>query len=111
MEKKTASGDIQAHCAVFSSQQKLKDCMETKYAQGCLLCNQLKVRVSGGFDGSVRDRRARRKTGMLFCFRNRPFLFSLLVPTEYMPTSDLLPLTPESGRESETETATDLKSS
>lgn len=72
--------------------------METKHPRGCFLCNQLKVRVSGGFNGSVRDRRARRIKGMLFCPRNRPFRLRLLAPTEYMPTSDLLPLTPERER-------------
>lgn len=47
------------------------------------------------FNGSVHDRRAQRKKGMLFCSRNRPFHSRLLAPTAYMPMSDLLPLTPE----------------
>lgn len=75
------------------------------------LCNQLKARVSGGFNGSVRDHGARRKKGMLFCSRNRPFHLRLLAPTEYMPTRDLLPLTLERERESVTETPIDPETS
>lgn len=40
----------------------------------------------------------RKKKGMLFCSRDRPFHLRRLAPTEYMPTSDLLPLTPERER-------------
>lgn len=56
-----STGDVQTHCVVCSSQQKQKARMETKHPHGCFLCNQLEVRVSGGFNGSVRDHRARRE--------------------------------------------------